>query len=127
MFQIYSARFVALWQACIGMIHGAWTGNRGPGQARWDAISITSGAAAACLVEYHYDFAPLVLQFGLDHADWEIDNLLFTLVIMSVALVIFGYGRQSAAAESPAACRCRPDRPVLSGQSWRSRPPSLRM
>jgi diguanylate cyclase (GGDEF)-like protein len=93
MFQIYSARFVALWQACIGMIHGAWTGNRGPGQARWDAISITSCAAAACLVEYHYDFAPMILQFGLDHADWEIDNLLFTLVIMSVALVIFGYRR----------------------------------
>jgi diguanylate cyclase (GGDEF)-like protein len=96
MFQIYSARFVALWQTCIGMIRGAWSGNRGPDQARWDAIAITSCAAAVCFVEYHYDFAPLVLQFGLDHADWEIDNLLFTLVIMSVALVIFGCRRAKA-------------------------------
>src|ERR1700733_2028695 len=93
MFQVYSTRFVALWQFCNETIRGAWRGNRGSDQTKWDAIAITSCAAAACLVEYHYDFAPQVLQFGLDHADWEIDNLLFTLVIMSVALVIFGYRR----------------------------------
>jgi diguanylate cyclase (GGDEF)-like protein len=96
MFQIYSARLVALWQACIGTIRGAWNGNRGPDKSKLDALTITFCAAAVCLVEYHYDFAPLVLQFGLDHADWEIDNLLFTLVIMSVALVIFGYRRAKA-------------------------------
>jgi predicted signal transduction protein with EAL and GGDEF domain len=93
MFQIYSARLVALWQDYIGTIRGAWSGNHGPGQSKLDAIAITFCAAAVCLVEYYYDFAPLVLQFGLDHANWEIDNLLFTFVVMSVALVIFGYRR----------------------------------
>jgi diguanylate cyclase (GGDEF)-like protein len=93
MFQIYSARLVAVWQACIGTIRGAWSGNRKPDQSKLDAIAITLCAAAVCLVEYHYDFAPAVLRFGLDHANWEIDNLLFTFVIMSVALVIFGYRR----------------------------------
>jgi hypothetical protein len=93
MFRIYNARVVALWRTRIGTICGAWSGNRGRDQANWDAIAITTCAAAACFIEYHYDLAPLVLQFGIDHADWEIDNLLFTLVIMSFALLIFGYRR----------------------------------
>jgi hypothetical protein len=90
MFQIYNARAVALWRSCIGTIRGAWSGNRGRDQANRDAVAITAGAAACCLVEYYYDLAPVMLQFGIDHRDWEIDNLLFMLVIMSFALLIFG-------------------------------------
>jgi diguanylate cyclase (GGDEF)-like protein len=93
MFQIYNARAVALWRSCIGTIRGAWSGNRGRDQANRDAVAITAGAAACCLVEYYYDLAPVMLQFGIDHRDWEIDNLLFMLVIMSFALLIFGYRR----------------------------------
>jgi hypothetical protein len=93
MFQSYDARVVAWWRTCIGTVCGVWSGNLGRDQANRDALAITACAAAACLVEYYYDLAPMVLQFGIDHADWEIDNLLFTLVIMSVALLIFGYRR----------------------------------
>jgi diguanylate cyclase (GGDEF)-like protein len=93
MFQIYSARAVALWGTWIGKIHGAWSGNRGRDQMIWDAIAITACAAVVCLVEFHYDLAPMVLQFGIDHKDWEIDNLLFTIMIMSFSLLIFGYRR----------------------------------
>jgi diguanylate cyclase (GGDEF)-like protein len=93
MFQIYSARAVALWGTWIGKIHGAWSGNRGRDQMIWDAIAITACAAVVCLVEFHYDLAPMVLQFGIDHRDWEIDNLLFTIMIMSFSLLIFGYRR----------------------------------
>jgi diguanylate cyclase (GGDEF)-like protein len=93
MFQIYSARAVALWGTWTGKIHGAWSGNRGRDQMIWDAIAITACAAVVCLVEFHYDLAPMVLQFGIDHRDWEIDNLLFTIMIMSFSLLIFGYRR----------------------------------
>jgi diguanylate cyclase (GGDEF)-like protein len=93
MFQIDSERIVVVWGRCVGTISRAWSGNRGRDRANWDAVAITACAAAACLIEYHYDFAPLVLQFGIDHADWEIDNVLFTLVIMSFALSVFGYRR----------------------------------
>ena len=93
MFHIYNARVIAFWRTCIGTLRGAWSGDRGRDRANWEAIAITACAVAVCLVEFHYDFAPMVLQFGIDHSDWEIDNLLFVLVIMSFALLIFGYRR----------------------------------
>jgi diguanylate cyclase (GGDEF)-like protein len=91
MFQIYNAR--ALWRTYVGLMGNASSGNRGRARAYREAIAITGCAVAACVVEYHYDLAPIVLQFGIDHRDWEIDNLLFVLVIMSFALLIFGYRR----------------------------------
>jgi diguanylate cyclase (GGDEF)-like protein len=93
MFHIYNARVIAFWRTCIGTLRGAWSGDRERDRANWEAIVITTCAAAVCLAEFHYDFAPMVLQFGLDHTDWEIDNLLLMLVIMSFALLIFGYRR----------------------------------
>jgi diguanylate cyclase (GGDEF)-like protein len=93
MFRIYSARTTAFWRTCMGTISGAWSGERGRDRANRDAIAITSCAAAVCSVEYYYDLAPTVLQFGIDYRDWEVDNLLFTLMIMSFALLIFGYRR----------------------------------
>lgn len=93
MFRIYSARTAAWWRTSIGTISGAWSGDRGRDRANRDAVAITGCAAAVCLVEFHYDLAPTVLQFGIDYQDWEVDNLLFTLMIMSFALLIFGYRR----------------------------------
>ena len=93
MFRMYDARAIALWRSCIGTIRGAWSGNHRRDHANRDAITITACVAAVCLVQYHYDFAPLVLQFGIDHSDWKIDNLLFFLMIMSFGLLIFGYRR----------------------------------
>lgn len=93
MFPIFNA--VALWRSCRETIRGAWCGNRGRDRANRDGITITACAAAVTLVNYHYNFAPLVLQFGIDHRDWEIDNLLFMLMLMSSGLLIFGYRRMS--------------------------------
>jgi diguanylate cyclase (GGDEF)-like protein len=93
MFQIYNARAVALWRSRIGTMSGAWSGDRGRDHANRDAVVITACAAAIGLIEYHYDLAPMVLQFGIDYRDWEVDNLLFTLMIMSFAALIFGYRR----------------------------------
>lgn len=40
-----------------------------------------------------YDLPPHLLQFGLDHADWEIDDLIFVFFILSAALMIYGFRR----------------------------------
>jgi diguanylate cyclase (GGDEF)-like protein len=40
-----------------------------------------------------FDLPPYLLQFGLDHADWEVDDLIFVVFMLSVALMIFGYRR----------------------------------
>jgi diguanylate cyclase (GGDEF)-like protein len=93
MFQTYNARAVALGHSWIGTIRSAWSGDRERDHANRDAIAITVFAAAVCFVEFHYDLAPKVLQFGIDNKGWKIDNLLFTIMIMSFALLIFGYRR----------------------------------
>src|ERR1700733_5058007 len=93
MFHIYNGRVIAFWRTFIGTLRDVWRGDRGRDRAKREAIAIAACAAPFCLFEFHYDFAPVVLQFGIDHRDWEIDNLLFVLVIMSFALLIFGYRR----------------------------------
>jgi diguanylate cyclase (GGDEF)-like protein len=42
---------------------------------------------------HFYDLPPYLLQFGLDHADWEIDDLIFVLFMLSVGLMVFGFRR----------------------------------
>jgi diguanylate cyclase (GGDEF)-like protein len=40
-----------------------------------------------------YDLPPHLLQFGLDHADWEVDDAIFVVFMLSVALMIYGFRR----------------------------------
>src|SRR5450432_1764009 len=40
-----------------------------------------------------YDLPPHLLQFGLDYADWEMDDLIFVLFMLSAALIIYGFRR----------------------------------
>jgi diguanylate cyclase (GGDEF)-like protein len=40
-----------------------------------------------------YDLPPHLLQFGLDHADREMDDLIFVVFILSVAMMIYGLRR----------------------------------
>jgi diguanylate cyclase (GGDEF)-like protein len=37
-----------------------------------------------------YDLPPHLLQFGLDYADWEVDDAIFVLFMLSVALMVYG-------------------------------------
>jgi diguanylate cyclase (GGDEF)-like protein len=45
------------------------------------------------LLADRYDLPPHLLQFGLDYADWEMDDLIFVLFMLSVALMIYGFRR----------------------------------
>jgi hypothetical protein len=37
--------------------------------------------------------SPQPLQFGLDHADWEMDDLIFVVFMLSAAMMIYGFRR----------------------------------
>jgi diguanylate cyclase (GGDEF)-like protein len=40
-----------------------------------------------------YQLPPYLLQFGLDHADWEVDDLIFVVFMLSAAMMIYGFRR----------------------------------
>jgi diguanylate cyclase (GGDEF)-like protein len=54
-------------------------------------ISILGGIALA--IEYYYDLAPPLLQFAIDYQEWEIDNLIFVVLVLSIGLTLFSYRR----------------------------------
>ena len=45
------------------------------------------------LLADRYDLPPHLLQFGLDYADWEMDDLIFVFFMLSAALMIYGFRR----------------------------------
>src|ERR1700722_20875509 len=42
---------------------------------------------------HFYDLPPHLLQFGLDHADWEVDDAIFVIFMLSAASIIYGFRR----------------------------------
>lgn len=40
-----------------------------------------------------YDLAPILFQCALDYEEWEVDNLIFVIFIMSIGSAIFSYRR----------------------------------
>ena len=60
---------------------------------RRDTIVILSSAVLAYIVA-HFNELPLKLfQFGLDHADWEFDDLIFMVFVMSAPMIVYGFRR----------------------------------
>jgi diguanylate cyclase (GGDEF)-like protein len=58
-----------------------------------DALVLLVIGIITFLVADTYDLPPHLLQFGLDYADWEMDDLIFVLFMLSVALMIYGFRR----------------------------------
>jgi diguanylate cyclase (GGDEF)-like protein len=58
-----------------------------------DALVLLVIGIITFLLAHAYDLPPRLLQFGLDYADWEMDDLIFVLFMLSVALVIYGFRR----------------------------------
>src|ERR1700674_4677 len=58
-----------------------------------DTIVILSMAVLAYVLA-HFNELPLKLfQFGVDYADWEIDDLLFMVLVMSAPMIVYGFRR----------------------------------
>jgi diguanylate cyclase (GGDEF)-like protein len=58
-----------------------------------DATIISILGAIIFTLEYHYDLAPTLFHFAMDHEAWEIDNLIFVSFVLSFGFVIFSYRR----------------------------------
>jgi diguanylate cyclase (GGDEF)-like protein len=61
--------------------------------ATMDTVIISILSVIIFFVEYLYDLAPKLFQFATDHQEWEIDNFIFVVFIMSLGSAIFGYRR----------------------------------
>jgi diguanylate cyclase (GGDEF)-like protein len=58
-----------------------------------DAIAILGIGSVIFAVADIYQLPPHLLQFGLDHADWEMDDLIFVVFMLSAAMMIYGFRR----------------------------------
>jgi diguanylate cyclase (GGDEF)-like protein len=58
-----------------------------------DIVIITILSVITFIVEFFYDLAPKLFQFATAHEEWEIDNVIFVVFIMSVGFAIFSYRR----------------------------------
>src|SRR5450432_4523700 len=58
-----------------------------------DALVLLVIGIIIFLLADRYDLPPHLLQFGLDYADWEMDDLIFVLFMLSAAMMIYGFRR----------------------------------
>jgi diguanylate cyclase (GGDEF)-like protein len=61
--------------------------------ATLDAIIISILSAILFSIEYFYDLAPQLFQVALDYREWEVDNFVFVVFVMSLGSAIFSYRR----------------------------------
>src|SRR5580692_3259637 len=58
-----------------------------------DAIVILGIAVLTYAVGTAYDFALALFQFGIDHSDYEADDIIFVLFVLSLAMMVYGFRR----------------------------------
>jgi diguanylate cyclase (GGDEF)-like protein len=91
---IYGTRIVwALMRYTARLVNRARNAVASLRPATVDAIVISIFGGIISSVEFCYDLAPQLFQFGLDYREWEIDNLIFVVFTMSIGFVIFSYRR----------------------------------
>jgi len=68
-----------------------WLDGRRP-EAR-DAVALFAAAVVSYVVAHTYDLAPKLFQLGIDYAEWEFDDIIFVVFVMSVAMMIYAFRR----------------------------------
>jgi diguanylate cyclase (GGDEF)-like protein len=58
-----------------------------------DAVIVSILSVIIFFTEYFYNLAPKLFQFATDHEEWEIDNFIFVVFVMSIGFAIFSYRR----------------------------------
>jgi len=58
-----------------------------------DIVIISVMCAIIFIVEYYSDLAEHLFRFALDYKEWEIDNAIFVVFVMSIGFAIFSYRR----------------------------------
>src|ERR1700709_2577980 len=62
-------------------------------QSTVDVVIISLFSIIIFCVEFVYHLAPILFQFAMDHEEWEIDNLIFVVFVLSIGFAIFSYRR----------------------------------
>ena len=58
-----------------------------------DAVVILGIAVLAYAVGTFYDFALTLFQFGIDHSDWDVDDVIFVVFVLGLAMTVYGFRR----------------------------------
>ena len=58
-----------------------------------DAVVLLGAAILSYVVAHTYDLAPKLFQLGIDYAQWELDDIIFVVLVMSVAMTIYALRR----------------------------------
>ncbi|MDB5653673.1 MAG: hypothetical protein JWQ94_1286 [Tardiphaga sp.] len=74
-----------------GIDAGLWLDRKLPRTKHALVLAMTGSALYA--IAHFYELPPYLLQFGLDHRDWEIDDLIFVVFMLSLALLVFDFRR----------------------------------
>jgi uncharacterized membrane protein YciS (DUF1049 family) len=58
-----------------------------------DVIVLLVVTVLASAVAHLYDLPPIVFQFVVEHADYEVDDLIFVVFVLNIAMLICGVRR----------------------------------
>jgi diguanylate cyclase (GGDEF)-like protein len=71
-------------------------------QTRWfdlrrpdtrDAVALLGAAILTYVAAHTYDLAPKLFQLGIDYAEWELDDAIFVLFVISIAMMVYAIRR----------------------------------
>jgi diguanylate cyclase (GGDEF)-like protein len=60
---------------------------------RRDAIVLLAIVVLTFAASDFYDLPTKLFQFGVDYADWQVDDIIFVMFVSSVALIVYGFRR----------------------------------
>ena len=58
-----------------------------------DAFLLFGAGMTLFAFAHFYDLPPHLLQFGLDHADWKVDDAIFVIFMLSAASIVYWFRR----------------------------------
>ena len=58
-----------------------------------DAIILLGISFTTYVVAHSFELGPRLFQFGMDYAAWDIDDIIFVVFVLSIAMVIYGLRR----------------------------------
>jgi hypothetical protein len=58
-----------------------------------EAVVLFGAAILSYVVAHTYDLPPKLFQLGIDYADWELDDMIFVVFVMSIAMMIYAFRR----------------------------------
>jgi diguanylate cyclase (GGDEF)-like protein len=58
-----------------------------------DAVALFGTAIISYVVAHIYDLGPKLFQLGIDYDEWDLDDIIFVVFVMSITLMIYAFRR----------------------------------